>query len=126
MYLTSAAGSDKTYVLNDYIKYLRQNNIVVGVTASTRIAATHMNGMTIHSWAGLGIGDIDIERILAKSSLKKRMAETRVLIIDEVSMLDGHVLDAVDAITRAFKDPTKPFGGLRVVLAEAVCSSSRR
>jgi hypothetical protein len=118
VYLTGAAGSGKTYVLNQYIKYLRQNNIVVGVTASTGIAATHMNGMTIHSWAGLGIGDsIDIGRILAKSSLKKRMAETRVLIIDEVSMLDGHVLDAVDTITRAFKDNTKPFGGLQVVLS---------
>jgi ATP-dependent DNA helicase PIF1 len=118
VYLTGAAGSGKTYVLNRYIKYLRENNIVVGVTASTGIAATHMNGMTIHSWAGLGHSDsIDIERILAKSSLKKRMAETRVLIIDEVSMLDGHVLDAVDTITRAFKDKTKPFGGLQVVLS---------
>jgi ATP-dependent exoDNAse (exonuclease V) alpha subunit len=74
--------------------------------------------MTIHSWAGIGIGDsIDIEQILTKSTLKKRMAETRVLIIDEVSMLDGHVLDAVDAVTRAFKDRSKPFGGLQVVLS---------
>jgi ATP-dependent DNA helicase PIF1 len=118
VYLTGAAGSGKTFVLNRYIQYLRESKIVVGVTASTGIAATHMNGMTIHSWAGLGIGDtIDIERILAKTSLKKRMAVTKVLIIDEVSMLDGHVLDAVDAITRAFKDPAKPFGGLQVVLS---------
>ncbi len=118
VYLTGAAGAGKTYVLNEYIKYLRENHIVVGVTASTGIAATHMNGMTIHSWAGLGIGDsIDIERILAKSTVKKRMAETKVLLIDEVSMLDGHVLDAVDEITRAFKNKTKPFGGLQVVLS---------
>jgi ATP-dependent DNA helicase PIF1 len=118
VYLTGAAGSGKTYVLKQYIKYLRQNNIVVGVTASTGIAATHMNGMTIHSWTGLGIGDsIDIELILAKPTLKKRMAETKVLIIDEVSMLDGNVLDAVEAISRAFKDKTKPFGGLQVVLS---------
>jgi ATP-dependent DNA helicase PIF1 len=118
VYLTGAAGSGKTYVLNQYIKYLRENHIVVGVTASTGIAATHMNGMTLHSWAGLGIGDsIDIEKILGKSSLKKRMAETKVLIIDEVSMLDGNVLDSVDAITRAFKDQSKPFGGLQVVLS---------
>lgn len=118
VYLTGAAGSGKTHVLNQYIKYLRDNNIVVGVTASTGIAATHMNGMTIHAWAGLGAGDtIDVERIMARSTIKKRMATTRVLIIDEVSMLDGHVLDAVDAIARACKDQTKPFGGLQVVLS---------
>lgn len=118
VYLTGAAGSGKTYVLNQYIKYLRDNNINVGVTASTGIAATHMNGMTIHSWAGIGISDyVDIKQMLSKSTLKKRMAETRVLIIDEVSMLDGHILDNVDLITRAFKDKTKPFGGLQVVLS---------
>ncbi|RTK95402.1 helicase [Candidatus Saccharibacteria bacterium] len=118
VYLTGAAGSGKTFALNQYIKYLRENNITVGVTASTGIAATHMNGMTIHSWAGLGAGDaIDIDSILTRPTLKKRMLETKVLIIDEVSMLDGNILDAVDAITRAFKDKTKPFGGLQVVLS---------
>lgn len=120
VYLTGAAGSGKTHVLNEFIQYLKQNNIAVGVTASTGIAATHMNGMTIHSWAGMGvtaIGPQDIERLLAKSTLKKRITETKVLIIDEVSMLDGQVLDALDAITRAFKDPAKPFGGLQVVLS---------
>jgi len=120
VYLTGAAGSGKTYVLNEFIKYLKKNNIVVGVTASTGIAATHMNGMTIHSWAGMGITEIgpqDIQRLLMKSSLKKRMTDTKVLIIDEVSMLDGHILDTVDEITRAFKDDSKPFGGLQVVLS---------
>lgn len=118
VYLTGAAGAGKTHVLNEFIKYLRENNIVVGVTASTGIAATHMNGMTIHSWAGLGAGDtIDLEHILAKTSLKKRMSDTKVLIIDEVSMLDGRILDAVDAVTRAFKDKSKPFGGLQLVLS---------
>lgn len=120
VYLTGPAGSGKTHVLNQYIKYLKTNNVAVGVTASTGIAATHMNGMTIHSWAGMGIGEFNpqaLERILAKSNIKKRMSETRVLIIDEVSMLDGHVLDAVDKITRAFKDKSKPFGGLQVILS---------
>ena len=120
VYLTGAAGSGKTYVINQYIKYLKENNIAVGVTASTGIAATHMNGMTIHSWAGLGIKEVlpeDIERLLTKAPLRKRITETKVLIIDEISMLDGHGLDAVDAIARAFKDKDKPFGGLQVVLS---------
>lgn len=120
VYLTGPAGSGKTFVLNEYIKYLRENNIVVGVTASTGIAATHMNGMTIHSWAGLGISEIgpqDIKRIAAKPVINKRITETKVLIIDEVSMLDGYGLDAVDAITREIKDNSKPFGGLQVILS---------
>ena len=120
VYLTGAAGSGKTYVLNQFIDYLKKHGIVIGVTASTGIAATHMNGMTLHSWAGLGIeafGPRDLERLLSKPVLRKRIVETKVLIIDEVSMLDGHMLDAVDSITRAFKDESKPFGGLQVVLS---------
>lgn len=120
VYLTGAAGSGKTYVLNAYIDYLRENMIQAGVTASTGIAATHMNGMTIHSWAGIGIldeiGKDDMERILRKPQLKKRMNDAKVLIIDEVSMLHGNRLDLIDQVCRAFKDNTKPFGGLQVVL----------
>ena len=55
--LTGPAGSGKTYVLNKYIDYLRQSQIAVGITASTGIAATHLGGVTIHSWSGLGIKD---------------------------------------------------------------------
>ena len=57
VFLTGAAGSGKTYVLNEYIAYLKKNAIPVAVTASTGIAATHMNGKTIHSWAHIGIKD---------------------------------------------------------------------
>lgn len=121
VFLTGAAGSGKTYVLNQFIEHLNKHKIGVGVTASTGIAATHMNGMTIHSWAGIGIReDIDklgLEKLLAKSQLIKRFEKTKVLIIDEVSMLHGKRLDLVDKVCRAFKDKEKPFGGLQVVLS---------
>jgi Ni2+-binding GTPase involved in maturation of urease and hydrogenase len=44
VYLTGSAGSGKTYLLNQYISYLSDHDIPVAVTASTGIAATHMNG----------------------------------------------------------------------------------
>ena len=120
VFLTGAAGSGKTYVLNEFIAHLRQHKIGVGVTASTGIAATHLSGTTIHSWAGIGIKDLleptDIEKLLEKSRLKSRFAKTKVLIIDEISMLHGARLDMVDQVCRAFKDEIKPFGGLQVVL----------
>ncbi|MFH1187995.1 MAG: AAA family ATPase, partial [bacterium] len=57
VYLTGSAGSGKTFLLNKYIDYLKKNKIEAGITASTGIAATHMNGRTIHSWSGLGVKD---------------------------------------------------------------------
>ncbi len=121
VYLTGSAGSGKTYLLNEYISYLKSHDIPVAVTASTGIAATHMNGMTIHGWAGIGIKEImdehDIELLEGKQYLWKRFEKARVLIIDEVSMLHAHRLDMVERVCRRFKRSDKPFGGLQVILS---------
>jgi hypothetical protein len=121
VYLTGSAGSGKTYLLNQYISYLSDHDIPVAVTASTGIAATHMNGMTIHGWAGIGIKDTmdehDIELLEGKQYLWKRFEKARVLIIDEVSMLHAHRLDIVERVCRRFKRSDKPFGGLQVILS---------
>jgi ATP-dependent exoDNAse (exonuclease V) alpha subunit len=121
VFLTGPAGSGKTHVLNEYIKYLRERGIAVGVTASTGIAATHMDGITIHSWAGIGIKDRlnekEIEKLIKKKYISDRMVETRVLIIDEISMLHHFRLDLVDEVCRAVRGIDKPFGGLQVILS---------
>ncbi len=120
VYLTGAAGSGKTYVLNQYIKYLRDAGIEVAITASTGIAATHMGGVTIHAWSGIGIRKVlheaDIASLMEKQHLIKRFQKTKVLIIDEVSMLHHTQLDMVDRILRAFRNSDTPFGGIQVVL----------
>ena len=91
------------------------------VTASTGIAATHMNGMTIHGWSGIGIkehmDEHDIELLESKQYLWKRFEKARVLIIDEVSMLHAHRLDMVERVCRKFKRNGLPFGGLQVILS---------
>ncbi len=120
VFLTGPAGSGKTFLLNRYINYLREHNIEVGITASTGIAATHMNGMTIHSWCGMGVKNSlsagEIEGMLKKPYLRRRFLRTRVLIIDEISMLHGFRLDIVDQICKSFFQNLLPFGGLQVVL----------
>lgn len=120
VFLTGAAGSGKTYVLNAYISHLRKNNVEVGITASTGIAATHMGGVTIHSWSGLGIRDsltpYDIESLTEKEYLWKRFDRTKVLVIDEVSMLHHYRLDMVDKLARVMKRDNLPFGGMQIVL----------
>lgn len=121
VFLTGSAGAGKTHVLNQYISLLTEHDIRVGVTASTGIAATHLEGMTIHSWAGIGIKDhltpSDLTKLVKKSYLKKRFTETDVLIIDEASMLRPTQLDMVDQIARAFREPFLSFGGMQVILS---------
>ena len=120
VYITGAAGSGKTHLLNAYINYLKDHEVEIGITASTGIAATHMGGVTIHSWSGLGVRNVlteyDLEALQEKQYLWKRMEAVKVLIIDEISMLHHFQLDMVDQVLRSFKRNEEPFGGIQVVL----------
>lgn len=119
VFLTGPAGSGKTYVLREYIGYLKELSASIGITASTGIAATHMGGITIHSWSGIGIrNDLsksDIAEIAEKQHVRKKVREATVLIIDEISMLHHFRLDLVDMILREIKSCDQPFGGIQVV-----------
>lgn len=119
VFLTGPAGSGKTFVLNKFIRYLKENKIRVGVTASTGIAATHLGGLTIHSWAGIGIKEFlsryEIEDILSNEKVVGRILGARVLIIDEVSMLPPNVLEMVNHVCQAVRQSIAPFGGLQFV-----------
>lgn len=119
--LTGPAGSGKTFLLNQYVSFLKKNHVGVAITASTGIAATHIGGRTIHSWAGIGIKDQlsprDIRTLTKRAYLKKQFERTEVLVIDEVSMLHAHRLDMVDKVCQAFKGNFLPFGGIQVVMS---------
>jgi hypothetical protein len=71
---------------------LRSCDVAVAITASTGIAATHIGGVTIHSRAGIGIKDYlsdhDMELIQQKEHLHKSITKAKVLILDEISMIE--------------------------------------
>lgn len=119
IFLTGEPGSGKTYVINQYISWLEAAGLTVAVTASTGIAATHIGGMTIHAWSGSGARDTltqyDLDYIATKEKVVKRLKKAQVLIIDEISMIDGKMLDMVDVICRTIRARTDAFGGLQVV-----------
>ena len=121
VFLTGSAGSGKTYTLNQYINYLRARRVPVAVTASTGIAATHMNGTTIHSWSGIGIkdelSDRDLTNLSRKQFLADRLKDTAVLIIDEISMLHAKQLNLVNQVLKHVRKNDAAFGGIQVVVA---------
>ena len=120
VFLTGEPGAGKTHVINQYIAWLEAAGLKVAVTASTGIAATHIGGMTIHSWSGLGIRDqlssYDLDQIGTNEKIVKRAKNVHALIIDEISMLDGKVLDMVDQIMRTVRQKPEAFGGLQIVV----------
>lgn len=119
VFLTGEPGTGKTYVINQYIAWLEAAGVNVSVAASTGIAATHIGGMTIHSWSGIGIKDFltahDLDAIASREKIAKRIRKAHVLVIDEISMLDGSVLDMVDQVCRTVRQKNAAFGGLQVV-----------
>jgi ATP-dependent exoDNAse (exonuclease V) alpha subunit len=120
VFLTGAPGAGKTYVLNQYIDFLNQHEVEAAVTAYTGIAASHINGRTLHSWAGLTRGPMhedaqEIDRVRANEYLTDRIRRARVLIIDEISMLHPEQFDRVDLICRTARNSSAPFGGLQLI-----------
>lgn len=119
IFLTGEPGAGKTYTLNQFIEQAREAGKRIAVTASTGIAASHIDGVTIHSWSGLGIKDSirddEIERMSYNDDFMERYNRVDILIIDEISMLHGSRLNMVDRVARWLRNKNMPFGGLQVI-----------
>lgn len=132
MFITGSAGTGKSVVLGEIIKALEaqyprskadKNGDIyntVQVTASTGIAAFNVGGRTLHSFSGVGLGNgtkEDLLKFVSKSRKAiRRWNEVQALIIDEVSMLDARLLDALEYIARNTRVNHSFFGGVQVIL----------
>lgn len=121
VFLTGSAGTGKTHILKEYISYLRDSGIFPSILAPTGIAASLLNGKTIHSFFALGIRDFfsddDIYNIATNPRLKKRFKELKVLIIDEVSMISPTIFSVMDKVLQIAKKNDKSFGGIQIILS---------
>lgn len=120
VFLTGEPGSGKTHTINAFVAWLRDSGIEPSVTAATGIAATHVGGMTLHSWSGIGISEslsrADVDRIASKEHVARRIQKAKVLIIEEISMLSAATFEMADAVCREVRRVEKPFGGLTLIL----------
>ena len=120
VFITGNAGTGKSFILN---KISRQNENVFA-TATTGVASILLNVqcpvLTLHSWAGIGIGNLSLMACVIKIRKNRknfmRIKNTRILIIDEISMLDAKYFDKLNSVLKVLLSSTHAFGGIQVVL----------
>jgi ATP-dependent DNA helicase PIF1 len=120
LFFTGNAGTGKTTTMRELITRLTERGSgKVFVTASTGAAAVLCRGTTLHSFAGIGLGKESAERLIMKLSkaARKRWGQASTLVIDEISMIDGTLLDKIDAVGRAARRSSRPFGGVQVIVS---------
>ena len=120
IFLTGKAGTGKTTFLRTLKDKLPKRMVVV---APTGIAAINANGVTIHSFFQLPFAPyvpnstFKAEGIFRVSKEKQRILRTLdLLVIDEISMVRADLLDSVDMVLRRYRDRSKPFGGVQLLL----------
>lgn len=122
LFLTGKAGTGKTTFLH---RLRSQSGKRMVVLAPTGIAAINAGGMTIHSFFQLplqphlpGMAEPGGKRRFDRFNRRKlRLIKSiDLLVIDEISMVRADLLDAVDTSLRRHRDPTRPFGGVQLLL----------
>ena len=122
VFYTGSAGTGKSLLLREIISALnlKHGSRAVAVAASTGLAAVNIGGSTINRLSGMGIGDRTpqayISMIRKKPEVKERWRLMKVLIIDEISMLDGSFLDKLNQVAQGVRNYKEPFGGVQLVL----------
>lgn len=122
VFLTGKAGTGKTTFLHN----LKQQSLKrIVVVAPTGVAAINAKGVTIHSFFQLPFGPILPDSDSTNSSgFNKKFSKTKIniiksmdlLIIDEISMVRADVLDGIDKTLKRFRDKSKVFGGVQVLM----------
>ena len=89
VFLTGAAGTGKSYLLDHYLSGKSSEDFPV--VASTGAAAVLVGGRTFHSFFGLGIleggPEAAVARALKSRKVIGRLQRACCIVIDEVSML---------------------------------------
>ncbi|MFC5282076.1 helix-turn-helix domain-containing protein [Pedobacter alpinus] len=120
IFLTGKAGTGKTTFLHQLKKTCPKRMVVV---APTGVAAINAGGSTIHSFFQLPFGPF-VPGQSEKNNQNRKMNRDKInliksldlLVIDEISMVRADTLDSIDEVLRRYRDRTKPFGGVQLLM----------
>ena len=114
-FVSGLGGTGKYFLLHYLMMKMELSALIVEVLATAGNAAVLVGGQTIHSFFKIGI---DLNCNLSYQTWHS-IASTQAIIIDEVSMMSGELLEKVDEICRQTAQGSlkmKPFGGKHVIL----------
>jgi len=120
--IVSSAGCGKSFLLKTIENYTKINtNKKIAVCATTGIAAYNINGLTIHSFMGIGSGENDVDflirRIYRKKPIRDKIIDVDIIILDEVSMLSAELFEKLNIICQRIRKNKIFFGGIQLVLS---------
>ena len=120
--LMGSGGTGKSTLIKHLTHICNEKNIKIGITASTGSAAVLIDGKTVHSYLGIGLAK-DTPKALASTlfyKYKKKATELKslkILLIDEISMIDGNLLSKISAFLSIVRSDNRHFGGLQIILS---------
>jgi len=123
IFITGPGGTGKTALIRHIQKDAFKKCINIQVCALTGCAAVLLEckAKTVHSWAGIGLGNGTIQQIITKiiknKYAKATWKKTDILIIDEISMMSQKLFEMLDAIGKFIRKNLKPFGGIQVIFS---------
>ncbi len=119
LFLTGRAGTGKTTFLRQIREEVHKRMVVL---APTGIAAINAGGVTIHSFLQLPFApfipgmQFRTDQFRMPDRKRRLIRSLDLIVIDEISMVRADLLDSVDAALRRYRDPTRPFGGVQLLL----------
>lgn len=114
IFVTGRAGTGKSTLL-EHLSWHSSKQIAI--CAPTGVAALNVGGQTIHSLFRLPIGVIAESDLDQPPELRKLLNVLDTLVIDEISMVNADLMDAIDrSLRQARQRPHEAFGGVQIIL----------
>ena len=120
VFITSAAGGGKSFFIKTIYHHYKERKIIA-ITSTTGTSAILINGVTLYSYLGIGLGNSDVSSLFLmikkRRDVLRRWRDLDILVIDEISMLSPVLFDKLENLARVIRKNNLPFGGIQLILS---------